>query len=318
MAVATRLHNTPTETKQASSRDIFRTKHRRSKTESLATHQSVQHKSESSPAIHPSGSYELSPEANATDTKTITSVTTSRARKLPSLRSSHSTVKERSSPSTRLPRQARSELGRSLHSPSSNFTPLDSQTSYFAFKSPDTGSLRSPTVKKPPASHSANGVETTRGPPPAISTQRAFSFELHDTAIERGTLERSKLTVDTLDRLDTLNRIAQDSRQIRNTNPSQASGKQTLRQRPIDKRSDSIAEIPPGSATGEPMDQRNKRYSLEGSRLAAYRMSAQFKNTNQPLQEVTSNGLSHDDLFLNMAQIAGRDDGIEQERKVCL
>jgi hypothetical protein len=55
---------------------------------------------------------------------------------------------------------------------------LSPAASYFALRSNPSGSeLRSPHYKRPPASRSSHGIETSTGPPPALSTQRTCSIE---------------------------------------------------------------------------------------------------------------------------------------------
>ena len=50
--------------------------------------------------------------------------------------------------------------------------------SYFVPQSASSGvEARSPAIKRPPASRSSHGIETSSGPPPALSTQRTLSTE---------------------------------------------------------------------------------------------------------------------------------------------
>lgn len=58
-------------------------------------------------------------------------------------------------------------------------TPLSPPAgSYFAHQPGASGiEPRSPTNKRPPASRSSHGIETSTGPPPALSTQRSYNAE---------------------------------------------------------------------------------------------------------------------------------------------
>lgn len=65
----------------------------------------------------------------------------------------------------------------SLQSPSTShppFTPSSSFSPLSAASGPDT---RSPLTKRPPASRSSHGIETSTGPPPALITQRSYTAE---------------------------------------------------------------------------------------------------------------------------------------------
>ena len=69
---------------------------------------------------------------------------------------------------------------RSASSPKSGESPLRTALtgSYFAFQPGSSGvEARSPAVKRPPASRSSHGIETSSGPPPALSTRRTNPTE---------------------------------------------------------------------------------------------------------------------------------------------
>ena len=64
---------------------------------------------------------------------------------------------------------------RSVSSPKAGESPLRTALtgSYFAFQPGSSGvEARSPAAKRPPASRSSHGIETSSGPPPALSTRR--------------------------------------------------------------------------------------------------------------------------------------------------
>ena len=60
------------------------------------------------------------------------------------------------------------------------FTPISSQPeSYFSLQPATSGfEPRSPFNRRPPASRSSHGIETSSGPPPALSTQRSYNADL--------------------------------------------------------------------------------------------------------------------------------------------
>ncbi|MCJ1482712.1 hypothetical protein MMC06_002878 [Schaereria dolodes] len=71
----------------------------------------------------------------------------------------------------------------SVKRPSSSPSPLSASRtplvdSYFSLQPASSGiEARSPANKRPPASRSSYGIETSSGPPPALSTQRTYSKE---------------------------------------------------------------------------------------------------------------------------------------------
>lgn len=71
------------------------------------------------------------------------------------------------------------ELQACSPSSSTSPTPLALQLgSYFAPQPGASGSeARSPQNRRPPASHSSHGIETSSGPPPALSTRRSYNAE---------------------------------------------------------------------------------------------------------------------------------------------
>lgn len=76
--------------------------------------------------------------------------------------------------------------------------------------------MRSPYYKKSPASRSSHGIDTTSGPPPAISTQRS-SVTLWSTSTSQ---KQPKLTPNALARLNAANQAprAASSTSTTNTN----------------------------------------------------------------------------------------------------
>lgn len=79
-------------------------------------------------------------------------------------------------PSTRRPRSSTSP---SLSSSQSYHTTISlSNASYFAQQAgASTIDPRSPSIRRQPASRSSHGIETSSGPPPALSTQRSHTTE---------------------------------------------------------------------------------------------------------------------------------------------
>ena len=78
--------------------------------------------------------------------------------------------------------------------------------SYFSIQPAASGTeARSPANRRPPASRSSHGIETSSGPPPALSTQRTHSFEnpWKNTAPQDLPPSHSQLTPRALASLDT-------------------------------------------------------------------------------------------------------------------
>ena len=104
------------------------------------------------------------------------------------LRQSSSTVKPAAIssvanfPATDSPATSRASSVRPTSSRSATYHASPSHASpsesYFVPQSTSSGiEARSPATKRPPASRSSHGIETSSGPPPALSTQRTLSTE---------------------------------------------------------------------------------------------------------------------------------------------
>jgi hypothetical protein len=80
------------------------------------------------------------------------------------------------SPPISLPTEVREVISNLPTPNTTNGNTIPSSISYFKPpNNPSSIAQRSPPQKRPPASRSSHGVETSTGPPPAISTQRTYS-----------------------------------------------------------------------------------------------------------------------------------------------
>lgn len=258
-------------------------------------------------------------EGNEADTETTSTIRHRKRRNSTTLRSTHqSAIKKVTSPATSSTRQVhlRPSTSGGLHSPASNFSSVAQSPSYSAFKPSRNNESRSPPVRRPPASRSSHGVATSAGPPPAISTQRVFSFESLRLPIGDESAEPTRLTPKALAELDATSRVDQDLKQVISTDYIQPSRGRSTQPKPIETQSGKAIELKSNTETEFRMDRTNKRYSVDGGRTAIQRSNAQPNYNHMALQDSLSNGSSHEDLFLNMAQVVGAVEW-EQEPKVC-
>jgi hypothetical protein len=186
-------------------------------------------------------------------------------------------------------------------SPWSRLSPTQTFNSNSYFTRSTGSDIRSPTIRRPPASRSSHGVATSSGPPPAISTQRAYSFDAPKPKRDSSGSIQSKLTPRALAQLDAAN-----------NNPQQSEEKELELSDKVQIQNKAMPTVT------HTMDRERKRYSIENSRLATQRLSAQLDNANHIL-DAKSDKSSQEDLFLNIAQAnVGDDDTIQQDRKVSL
>ena len=189
--------------------------------------------------------------------------------------------------------------------------------------------IRSPFSRRPPASRSCHGIETSTGPPPAISTQRAYSYSSehpwkYPANKENYPAAFPKLTPHALAELDAANR---------QTKSEGANTTQQDQEHKKEAEADVVRSIESPEAGGEgmvtvlaqpqpepAMDRERKRYSVDLSKRVSQRLSSHLADARPAMRSNDSEKSSQEDLFLNMAQDEGGDDetihGNQEQRRV--
>ena len=213
---------------------------------------------------------------------------------------------------------------------SSFFTPTSPSISYSVLRSNNSGSeLRSPLAKRPPASRSSHGIETSSGPPPALSTQRSQSLEgswklisPEDKTPKDTTSSTLKLTLGALARLDAANtqgsrasstlvaslspKISEQTRVEEGKSVDQAA-KSPLKTK-IEKREaigGITTSIQQDSQVTARMDKERKRYSMNEEKRQSRRLSGLFANGAQGIQGAHEGDSqsAQEDFFLHLANM---------------
>ena len=183
--------------------------------------------------------------------------------------------------------------------------------------------LRALLLKRPPASRSCHGIETAFGPPPALSTQRAYSSE-HTWKLsqnESPDTQYPKRTPLALAQLDAANdgkhsidavgeptQVQQDDENIAISIES-----------PTEIASQGMAIAPSQPQAELTVDNENERSSME--KRQSQRMSSQLKTlsrANQDDRSERSERSSQEDLFFSLAQSeerASEVSDVNQERR---
>ena len=175
-------------------------------------------------------------------------------------------------------------------------TPLSPRTGYFVQQPAASGlEPRSPATRRPPASRSSHGIETSSGPPPALSTQRSYPTEPlwqkplpTDLGITRPPVSRAQTT----DSIDFIIRLSQDKTFEKTNVDSVGAGSKG-------RRTSGAAEdkkmLHNKRSTLEDDQDRTLR-SLEGiGRTPSRNKQNRYGREEEQLQS------SHEDLFLNIA-----------------
>ena len=179
-------------------------------------------------------------------------------------------------------------------SPQTQATPLSPRTGYFVQQPAASGiEPRSPATRRPPASRSSHGIETSSGPPPALSTQRSYPTEPHwkqlsptDLGVTRPSLSRAQTT----NSIDFIVRLSQDRTDERTDLGPVRAGR---RGRRTSRGAEDEMMLHSKRSTLEDDQDRTLR-SLEG------RTPSRTKQSRYGREEEQSQS-SHEDLFLNLA-----------------
>lgn len=181
-------------------------------------------------------------------------------------------------------------------SPKALSTSLSSRTGYFAYQPAATGiEPRSPATRRPPASRSSHGIETSSGPPPAFSTQRSYPAEptwlqppQTDLIVTRPSASRAQ-TSNSIDSVIRPSQIKTDERT--NLDPIIAGSKERRTSGAADDKMLSTKR----STTEDDQDQTLRTLGSIG-RTPSRRTHGRYGHEEEQLQS------SHEDLFLNLAQ----------------
>lgn len=229
-------------------------------------------------------------------------------------------------PSTLQPHQHTSPRPRTSdgqHSPVQLLSPTQSSaTSYFAARPNTGGDLRSPSFKRQPASRSCHGVATSAGPPPALSTQRALSYETTRNPCSKDNfgVVYPNLTPNALAQLDAANSTQSPKEEkaiSQRQGESELRGIRNITSSPEENKDRGMVGTISDAHSDTNMDRDRKRSSLEGSRLASQRLSAHLNNADLMPQDVKSDKSSQEDLFLNLAHADDETvNGNQEQRKV--
>ncbi len=182
-------------------------------------------------------------------------------------------------------------------SPRAPSTPLSTRTGGYFEHQPAASGLepRSPATRRPPASRSSNGIETSSGPPPALSTQRSHPTESpwkqpspSNLPVTRPSASRAQ----TINSINLIVRLSQDTADEKiNVDPGRAGSK--------GRRTSGAAE--------ENKMLHSKRSKLEDDQDRTLRTLEGIRRTpprnkySRYGQEEEQSQSSHEDLFLNLA-----------------
>ena len=214
----------------------------------------------------------------------------------------------------------------------SNIPPALSFAAISALSPAQTSHLSSETRsphsnKRPPASRSCHGIATSNGPPPAISTQRAYSYSSEHPCKsqpnkEAFSVEHPKLTPHALAQLDAANSSPTNLISPKpHTEPKKADEKVLIETIESPEAKTEVMVTTATQSQPEPVkDMERKRYSADVSKRASQRLSARLNDAGPTMREDRSEKSSQEDLFLNMAQDDGGDDetlhGNHEQRRV--
>ena len=187
-------------------------------------------------------------------------------------------------------------------SPTSKALPAPTLTpggSYFAQQPGASGvEPRSPLTRRPPASRSSHGIETSSGPPPALSTQRSYNADSPwritpstKTKIARPTLSQRPSTSASIDSI--VKQAHQTTNEDSDSSPSVARV----------ARSKSLTHDGIGTAmAGRHNRTRSEDEEDQNStiRMSGTNWNADMKSTEEGLQDKPYS--SNEDLFLNLAR----------------
>ena len=181
-------------------------------------------------------------------------------------------------------------------SPKARATPLSPRTGYFAPQPAASGvEPRSPPTRRPPASRSSHGIETSSGPPPALSTQRSYPTKPpweqplpNDLGVTRPSLSRAQTT----NSIDFILRLSQDKTDKQIVADPVSAGSKGRR---TSGATEDKKMLHNKRSTQEDDQDRTLR-SLEGIGRAPSRN----KQSRYGREEEQSQS-SHEDLFLNLA-----------------
>ena len=177
--------------------------------------------------------------------------------------------------------------------------PLTPGGSYFAQQPGASGAEpRSPLTRRPPASRSSHGIETSSGPPPALSTQRSYNADSpwritpsSKTKIARPSLSQRPSTSASIDSI--VKQAHQSTYEDSDSSPSKA---RVARSKSLTH--DGIGTAMAGrysSTRSEDEEDQNTTIRIYGTKSNANR-----KSTEEGLQDKPSS--SNEDLFLNLAR----------------
>ena len=177
--------------------------------------------------------------------------------------------------------------------------PLTPGGSYFAQQPGASGAEpRSPLTRRPPASRSSHGIETSSGPPPALSTQRSYNADSpwrippsSKTKIARPNLSQRPSTSASIDSI--VKQAHQSTHEDSDSSPSVA---RVARSKSLTH--DGIGTAMAGrysSTRSEDEEDQNTTIRIYGTKSNANR-----KSTEEGLQDKPSS--SNEDLFLNLAR----------------
>ena len=189
--------------------------------------------------------------------------------------------------------------------------PLGSVTgSYFLPQLGASGiEARSPANKRAPASRSSHGIETSNGPPPALSTQRSYSTEdawRYPPPIDQLTL-RPQLTHRALQGLAARGASRTNSSVDSVVRLAGVASDKNIQNKPLGSRSDTrrdLAMVQSDMST-ETSRTTNDQYHSEGDQDRTIRISesiaAAADEERQVLREGNRERFSQEDLFLDLA-----------------
>ena len=177
--------------------------------------------------------------------------------------------------------------------------PLTPGGSYFAQQPGASGAEpRSPLTRRPPASRSSHGIETSSGPPPALSTQRSYNADSpwritpsSKTKIARPNLSQRPSTSASIDSI--IKQAHQSTNEDSDSSPSVA---RVARSKSLTH--DGIGTAMAGrysSTRSEDEEDQNTTIRMYGTKSNANR-----KSTEGGLRDKPSS--SNEDLFLNLAR----------------
>ena len=176
---------------------------------------------------------------------------------------------------------------------------LSTGGSYFTSQPGASGlEPRSPQNKRPPASRSSHGIETSSGPPPALSTQRSYNGEIPwrspPPIVPRTLHALSSNPINTTHSIDSIVRLSQ-----RTTNEGSGSNSsivaRTARSKSLEN--DGLMSTMAGKSNGNLASEDDRDSTL---RMYGKQWEERRHDGNNGIREQSAS--SNEDLFLNLAK----------------